>query len=81
MPDMESEFRRRAHVGSRQTQENWAEADLAQQHPLLDVLTSDPHCPVCNSKGVPTSDDRGIAYFHPGRNFLCRVTARVLESS
>lgn len=52
-----------------------------QEHPLLDVLTADPDCPVCGCKGVPTSDDRGIAYYHPGRDFLCRVTERVLERS
>ena len=46
---------------------------------LLDVLTQDPICPVCQIKGTPVSDDRGIAYRHEFRHYLCRVTPRALE--
>jgi len=46
---------------------------------LLDVLTQDPICPVCQIKGTPVSDDRGIAYRHEFRHYLCRVTPKALE--
>ena len=46
---------------------------------LLDVLTQDPICPVCQIKGTPISDDRGIAYRHEFRHYLCRVTPKALE--
>lgn len=53
----------------------------AGDHPLVDVLTADPLCPVCGHQGTPVHDDAGIAYRHDGRLFLCRVTPRLLEGS
>lgn len=57
------------------------EPEPPEEHPLLDVLTQDPICPVCKIKGTPISDDRGIAYKHDGRYVLCRVTPKLLERS
>lgn len=48
---------------------------------LLDLLKSDPECPVCGQKGVAASDDKGIRYDHPGRVVPCRVTPKALLRS
>jgi hypothetical protein len=54
-------------------------AAVEMDHPLLDVLTHDEHCPVCGYRGTPISDDRGVAYRHEFRHYLCRVTPKLLE--
>ena len=54
-------------------------AALSDEFRLIELLTHDTECPVCWQKGTPISDDRGIAYRHPGRYFLCRVTPKALE--